>query len=125
MPPRTARPPLHLHRSWDEAFSVLSGETTFLIAGHRHVAPAGSFVFISRGTLHTFWNASSGPARQPMVFTPSGIEDYFDEVAHVLAARGEGTPGAALALMERHDMAAPPSGQPAYGALPPVAADPG
>jgi mannose-6-phosphate isomerase-like protein (cupin superfamily) len=64
LPPRTAGPPLHLHRTWDEAFYVLEGEMTFSIAGTTHTAPAGSFVFVPRGILHTFWNAGSSPARR-------------------------------------------------------------
>src|SRR5215213_2935273 len=63
-PPRTAGPPLHIHRTWDEAFYVLEGEMTFLIDGHTHRALAGSFVFIPRGILHTFWNAGDAPATQ-------------------------------------------------------------
>src|SRR5215204_5953792 len=78
MPPATAGPPLHLHRGWDEAFYVLAGEVTFLIDGRTSVAPAGSFVFVPRGVLHTFWNEGAVPARQLTVFTPAGIEDYFE-----------------------------------------------
>jgi quercetin dioxygenase-like cupin family protein len=118
-PPRTAGPPLHMHRSWDEALSVLEGEMTFLIDGEEHVAPAGSFVFIPRGVPHTFWNAGDAPVRQLTVFTPAGIEGYFDDVTRVMAAGGEETLEAAIALMEQHDMIVPPGTRPAYGALTP------
>ena len=118
-PPRTAGPPLHIHRTWDEAFCVLDGETTFLIDGEERVAPAGSFVFIPHGVPHTFWNAGDAPARQLTVFTPAGIEDYFDDVTRVMAAGGEETLDAATALMERRDMEVPPHARPAYGALAP------
>src|SRR5215210_1025498 len=64
MPPATAGPPLHLHRGWDEAFYVLEGEVTFLIDGRTSAAAAGSFVFVPRGVLHTFWNAGAAPAKQ-------------------------------------------------------------
>jgi quercetin dioxygenase-like cupin family protein len=120
MPPRTAGPPLHLHRTWDEAFSVLDGEMTFLIDGRTHVCPAGSFVFVPRGVPHTFWNAGEALARQLTVFTPAGIECYFDAVAGVLAA---GTPealGEAEAVMAAHDMVVVPDNGPAYGALDPA-----
>jgi quercetin dioxygenase-like cupin family protein len=108
-PPRTAGPPLHLHRGWDEAFYVLEGEMTFLVDGRTHAAPAGSFVFVPRGVLHTFWNESAAPARNLTAFTPAGIEDYFEEATRVLAAATE--------LMEKHDMVVPPGTRPAYGAL--------
>ena len=116
-PPRTAGPPLHLHRGWDEAFYVLEGELTFLVDGRTHNAPAGSFVFVPRGVLHTFWNASAAPARNLPVFTPAGIEDYFEEATRVLAAGGDEALEAATALMEKHDMVVPPGTRPAYGAL--------
>jgi uncharacterized cupin superfamily protein len=117
MPPETAGPPLHLHQSWDEAFYVLEGAVTFLIDSAEHVAPAGSFVFIPRGVPHTFWNAGSISARQLVVFTPSGIEGYFDAVSGVLDGGGEESLAGAIALMEQHDMLVPTSDRPAYGAI--------
>ncbi len=116
-PPATAGPPLHLHRTWDEAFYVLEGEMTFLIDGRTSTAPAGSFVFVPRGILHTFWNESAAPARQLTVFTPAGIEEYFEEVTRVMAAGDGDTLEAAMALMKKHDMIVPPSSRLAYGAL--------
>jgi len=116
-PPRTAGPPLHLHRGWDEAFYVLEGEMTFLVDGQTFAAPAGSFVFVPRGVLHTFWNEGAAPARQLTVFTPAGIEGYFEEATRVLGAGGDEALGAAMALMAKHDMVVPPGTGPAYGAL--------
>lgn len=119
MPPATAGPPEHLHRTWDEAFIVMEGEMTFLIDGQTHLAPAGSVVLIPRGVLHTFWNASDSPARQVTVFTPSGIEAYFRDVTRVLAAGTEEALQEATNLMERHDMVVPTHPRHAYGALRP------
>ena len=119
-PPATAGPPLHLHRTWDEAFYVLDGEMTFLIDGHTHTAPSGSFVFVPRGILHTFWNPGDAPAKQLVVFTPAGIEAYFEEVTRVLADGGDEALDAAAALMAKHDMILPPEMRPAYGALRPT-----
>ena len=119
-PPRTAGPPVHLHRGWDEAFYVLEGEMTFLVDGRTHAAPAGSFVFVPRGVLHTFWNESAAPARNLTVFTPAGIEAYFEEATRALAAGGDEALAVAVALMEKHDMVMPPGTGPAYGALTPA-----
>lgn len=123
VPPHTAGPPLHIHRTWDEAFHVLEGEMTFLIDGETSLAPAGSFIFIPRGIPHTFWNAGDAPARQLTIFAPSGIEDYFEEVSQVMSASGEDTLTAAVALMEKHDMIVPASAKEAYGALSKPAGD--
>ncbi len=117
IPPATAGPPLHFHRSWDEAFYVLEGEMTFLIDGQTSAAPAGSFVFIPRGVPHTFWNESAAPARQLTVFTPAGIEAYFEEVTRVMATGDDDALETATALMEKHDMVVPTSKRQAYGAL--------
>ena len=73
MPPRTAGPPVHLRRGWDELFYVLEGEISFLIEGTTTVAPSGSIVLIPRGVLHTFWNEGAVPARQLTVFTNAGM----------------------------------------------------
>lgn len=117
--PHSAGPVAHIHRSWDEAFYVLAGEMTFLIGGEEHACPAGSFVFVPHGVLHTFWNAGAELARQLTVFTPSGIEDSFDALMPVLAAGGEGMLAAAIAVMERHDMIVPPTDRAPYGPLDP------
>ena len=116
-PPETAGSPVHLHRGWDELFYVVEGEMTFLIDEVEHAASAGAFVIIPRGIPHTFWNAGAVPARQLTVFTPGGIEDYFDAVTEVMAAGGEDTLEAAAALMAEHDMVLPPSTRAAYGVL--------
>ena len=73
---------------------------TFQIDGEEHVAPAGSFVFVPRGVLHSFWNAGTEPATQLTMITPSGIEDYFDALG-ALRAAGEVTPEALAALRRR------------------------
>jgi quercetin dioxygenase-like cupin family protein len=116
-PPSTAGPPLHLHRTWDEAFYVLEGEITFLVDGDKHVAPAGSCVFVPRGVLHTFWNATSHQARQLTFFTPAGIEDYFDALTVVLRNDNPAAVAEATALMSTHDMVVPGDDVVAYGSL--------
>ena len=115
--PRRAGPVAHIHRTWDEAFYVLAGEMTFLVGDATHTLKAGSFVFVPHGVLHTFWNAGDEPARLLIVFTPSGIEDAFDELVPILAAGGEGMLAAVVAQMERHDMIVPPTDRPPYSPL--------
>ena len=117
VPPRTAGPPIHIHRTWDELFFVLEGEMTFLLDEETHTAPMGSTVFIPRGRQHTFWNAGDVPARQLTVFTPSGIENYFDAVSADLVRGGEESIDAARELMRQHDMIVPEQNGPAYGSF--------
>jgi quercetin dioxygenase-like cupin family protein len=76
-------PPLHTHAAEDEAWYVISGELRFQLGDERAAAPAGSFVFVPRGTPHCFVNAGSDPARILVLFTPSGMERFFDRFAEL------------------------------------------
>ena len=117
LPAATTGPPLHLHRSWDEAFFVLEGTMSFIVDGVVSSAPAGTFVFVPRGVEHTFWNESDEPARQLTVFTPSGIEDYFDALRADMARGVDASLESAIALMEVHDMVVPQDVRTGYGTL--------
>ena len=56
-------PPLHVHRDQDETIYVLQGRYRVRL-GERDVdAPAGAFVFIPRGTPHTWQNIGAEVAR--------------------------------------------------------------
>ena len=76
-------PPLHTHANEDEAFYVLNGELRFELGGELRPAPAGSFVFVPRGTPHRFQNVGDNPARILVMFTPAGMERFFDEFANL------------------------------------------
>ncbi|HEX6506811.1 MAG TPA: cupin domain-containing protein [Chloroflexota bacterium] len=71
-------PPLHFHRAIDEMFYILQGVLTFQIGDDVRSASAGSFVFIPRGTPHTFSNFGIEPARGLTMILPGGFEGYFD-----------------------------------------------
>jgi quercetin dioxygenase-like cupin family protein len=74
-------PPLHVHTNEDEALYVLEGQFCFKLQDDVLVAPAGSFVFVPRGTAHCFQNIAAAPARILVIFTPAGMERFFDEFA--------------------------------------------
>jgi quercetin dioxygenase-like cupin family protein len=74
-------PPLHVHAGEDESWYVIDGELRFILDGELHRAPAGSFVFVPRGTRHCFQNVGESPARILVLFTPSGMERFFDGFA--------------------------------------------
>jgi hypothetical protein len=46
-------------------------------------APTRSFMFIPRGTPHCFQNVGDGPARLLVMFTPAGMERFFQGVAEL------------------------------------------
>ena len=61
---------LHLHRSDDEAWIVLSGKLGFQIDDEQREVPAGESILVTRRVRHSFWNATSEPARYLLVMTP-------------------------------------------------------
>lgn len=74
-------PPLHTHANEDEAIYVLEGEVRFKLGEEIQTGPAGSYVFIPRGTPHAWQNVGNGPARMLFHFTRSGMERFFDGFA--------------------------------------------
>ncbi|GAC1439150.1 MAG: hypothetical protein NVSMB51_16580 [Solirubrobacteraceae bacterium] len=56
-------PPLHTHANEDESWYVMDGELRFKLGDALHRAPAGSFVFVPRGTPHCFQSVGDRPAR--------------------------------------------------------------
>ena len=98
-------PPLHVHANEDEAFYIIEGHLRFLLDADLHDAPAGSFVFVPRGTRHCFQNIGDRPARIFVLFTPSGMEHFFDRfAAQSEAAEAFRTIGAPLGM----DVVGPP-----------------
>jgi len=49
-------------------------------------AGPGELVFKPRGVAHAFWNAGDEPARLLEIISPPGFENYFRELAPLLAA---------------------------------------
>ncbi|MGD9890263.1 MAG: cupin domain-containing protein, partial [Dehalococcoidia bacterium] len=82
-------PPRHIHHDSDELFYVLSGEF-LILAGERVVsAPAGTFVFIPRGTVHAPKVVGSEPGTVLAAFLPGGQVQAFEEFARLVAAQGD------------------------------------
>jgi mannose-6-phosphate isomerase-like protein (cupin superfamily) len=61
---------LHLHRSDDEAWYVLSGRLGFRVGdAEREIGP-GESILVERGTPHSYWNAVAEPTHYLLVMTP-------------------------------------------------------
>lgn len=69
----------HVHRNEEEAFYVADGEMTITLAGETHAAPAGTFVLVPRGTVHSYAHRGDGPARVLLIVSPPGFERHFEE----------------------------------------------
>jgi mannose-6-phosphate isomerase-like protein (cupin superfamily) len=85
MPPRTAGPGWHVHSREDEAIYVTSGVLTVEVGSERHQVGPGSMIWLPRGVPHTFANLSDEPVRAVGMFTPSGLEKMFAELAAYVA----------------------------------------
>ncbi len=71
-----AKGPLpHIHRNHEECFYVIEGLFKFLLGTEEIEAPAGSVVFVPRGTRHAF-RPSQG-ARALVFSNPGGLLEGF------------------------------------------------
>ena len=103
-------PPLHLHTNEDEAVYVLEGDVHFRLGPDLHRSSAGAFLFIPRGTPHTFQNVGSDPARLLVIFTPSGMERFFERIAADGSRAGDQALFAAAGREVGLDVVGPPLG---------------
>ncbi len=87
LPPRALGSPLHTHRNEDEFSYVLEGQIGLQLGDETLLAKAGDLVFKPRGIPHAFWNAGDEPARLLEIISPAGFENYFRELAPLLAAK--------------------------------------
>ena len=71
----------HIHRDHEETFYVLEGELTVRVGERRITASAGSFVVIPCGVVHQPSNPGTEPTRVLLIFSPAGMEHFFEEAA--------------------------------------------
>ncbi len=86
LPPRAVGAPVHTHRNEDEYSYVLEGRVGVQLGEDVIEAGPGDLVFKPRGVAHAFWNAGDGPAPLLEIISPAGFENYFRELAPLLAA---------------------------------------
>lgn len=81
--PPNIGPALHIHPTGAEAFYVLNGRYQIDCGTDTYQAVPGDFVFIPTGTSHKYQSGADGG--KVLVLSPSGLEQYFSEVAKKLA----------------------------------------
>ena len=72
-------PPPHIQHREDECFYVLEGEYEFLVEGRTLRMPAGSLLYVPKGTLHAYRNVGEGTGRMLVNQTPGGLHERFFE----------------------------------------------
>ncbi len=80
----SGNPPPHVHRGHEECFYIIEGLFTFTLGAEEVKAPAGSLVFVPRGTPHAFKHSEG--ARALVFVVPANLEGFFRELGDGLAA---------------------------------------
>ena len=83
---RQEGPPLHVHDQ-DEVIYTLAGSLRIKLGDSLRGAPPGSFVFIPRGTPHTWQNVGAEPLRFLATIMPAAtaFEEFFKRYAQLPA----------------------------------------
>jgi quercetin dioxygenase-like cupin family protein len=79
--PSGGGPPPHSHTNEDETFFVLEGDYEFLMDGRWIKAQPARAIQAMRGSVHTFRNAGPAPGKMLVFVTPSGMENYLEEIS--------------------------------------------
>lgn len=108
--PEGGGPPAHVHSREDESFYIVSGRLEILLGDKTYQAKQGDFVYIPRGTVHSFKNVGGDRAVQLVTFVPSGMERFFREVFPEVKDRNAAPPPVTEELIKRMNEAAPKYG---------------
>jgi mannose-6-phosphate isomerase-like protein (cupin superfamily) len=102
LPPAWDGPPPHVHRTYDEAFYVVSGSVAFSLDGAERQCPPGSFVFVPRGSVHGFGNPSEDVVKILVITSPGAIR-LVESIYDMLGAGGEPDFAAMASLYADHE----------------------
>ena len=94
----------HVHRTIEEIFCVLDGEFVLRAGEWSGRVGPGGVVRVPPGMVHGFANPGSAPATLLLLISPAGVhEEYFRELAAILAKPGAPDAAAIGALRARYD----------------------
>jgi mannose-6-phosphate isomerase-like protein (cupin superfamily) len=75
-PPQSGPPPLY-HTNMEEGFYILEGKFSFQHNKNSVNVSAGSFVRVSRRTVHKYKNTGDEVGKLLVMGIPAGFEDFF------------------------------------------------
>jgi len=94
----------HFHRTFSEAFYILSGSMEVLSGAAWTVAGAGDYLYVPEGGIHAFRNEGDEDASMLILFAPGAPrERYFEEVAEIARRGRDLTADEWTELYARHD----------------------
>ncbi len=103
LPPGGRRPPPHRHTNCSEAYFVLDGLVSVVVAGEELRAGPQGFVLVPRGTAHTFGNGGDTTARLLVIHAPA-MDAYFAALHDLWHREQPPSPDEERALMARFGM---------------------
>jgi quercetin dioxygenase-like cupin family protein len=83
-PPGNFTPP-HRHEKADEIGYILEGELGVMVAEEDFRAGPGTFFIRPKGVPHALWNNTDVPVRFLDMYTPAGLEAWFEELARLVS----------------------------------------
>jgi quercetin dioxygenase-like cupin family protein len=101
---------LHQHSREDECFYILDGRYEMTIGDRTAIGTSCSFFFGPRNTPHRWTNVGSTTGRLLLVYTPSGIEEFFLAVGISVKRPDERPPFDPAALGKKQSEMAPKVG---------------
>jgi quercetin dioxygenase-like cupin family protein len=93
--------PAHRHLSEAGTIHIVEGDFVMELDGERSRLSAGESIHVPRGVIHSGANVGEHPGRRVVLFSPAGMERFFQEVGVPTADR-EVDLGAALASAVRY-----------------------
>ncbi len=93
--------PAHRHLTEAETIHIVEGDFVMELDGERSRLSAGESIHVPRGVIHSGANVGEHPGRRVVLFSPAGMERFFQE-AGVPAADSDIDLGAALASAVSH-----------------------
>ena len=103
-------PPPHIHHREEECFYLLEGTLEITLGEKKFNAAIGDFIQIPRGTVHKFHNLGSTIARMLLLFSPAGMDKYFEETLESVQDRSAAIPPISAAVIARLINAGPKHG---------------
>ena len=84
-PPGNFTPP-HRHEKTDEVGYILEGELGVMVADEDFRAGPRTFFVRPKGVPHALWNVTNRPVLYLDMYTPAGMEAWFEELARLVSA---------------------------------------
>ena len=93
-------PPPHVHKGGESVY-VLEGRARYHIAGDVHEGGPGTFFYVPAGIEENFEPADDSPVRLLVIYTPGGMDRFFEEAGEPAERREIPPPSDAPPDLER------------------------